>query len=219
MEECAVSAHDQMILRVICTRPVNPHVRSASCRIRKGLCEAVAYFAPYSSASHNDLYILRELLIVALSVVHIFNCTERKSLLQIRVFLAHLCQPVRHIVQKLNVVVCSHISSVVGQNCNLPYAGLNHLLKFCLHNRQVFLIMLFRIKPDCIIHKCVKCIHKPALGSISRVGERLDQRLDLLVRIKLSPVGVMLRIILRRIEIRIQFIVSAPCHQVNPVFC
>ena len=217
VEERRIPAHDQVVLRIVCTRPVDPHVRSAACSICKCLCKAVAYFSPDPSAGHNDLHVLRELLIIALSVVHIFYRTERKGLLQVRILLAHLSQPLCHIIEETDIVVRPRIRCVVRQDRHLSYTGFDHLLELRLDDREVFLIMLLRVKPDRIVHECMERKYKPALRFIARIRERFDQCLDLLIRIKCPPLCVVLRIVLRCVEIGIQFVVSSPFHQVDPV--
>ena len=172
MKECAVTTHDQMLMWVIWTRPVDPHERTSSYIICKCSSKIICNLTPDTSTGHNDLYIFRYTLqglkFTGTSISHIIIRNERKCHLHIRVFLLHLCQPGTHIVQKSYFICCSRIYKVIRKNRNLTYSCINYLLKLCFQFCKIFIIVCICIKAEVIsTRKWMQGIHKSALGSIS----------------------------------------------------
>ena len=68
-----------------------------------------------------------------------------------------------------------------------------------------------------VVHKRVKRKHEAALGGITGLGERFDLLGQLLLGVKLTPLGIVLGIILGSIHISVELIVATPLHKVNAV--
>ena len=217
LEEVGVTAHDQVLLGVVGAGPVDPHVGTAAGVLGEGAGEVVGHLAPDLTTGHDDLHVLGELGIVGLAPAHVLLGAERQGLLQIGVSLLHLLEPLGHVVEEADIIGASHIPGVVSQNGDLTHTGSDDLGKLVLHDLQISLVVLLGVKAHSVVHKGVQSKHKAALGGVAGLSQGLDLGLQLLLGVQLTPVGVVLGVVLGGVEVRVELVVAAPSHQIDPV--
>ena len=217
MQERVVAAHDQVALRVVGARPVDPHVGAAADVRGERVGEVLRDLAPDASAGHDDLHFLGEVGEVAHAVAHVFLRDERQRGLEIRVGLLHFLEPRDHIGEQLGVIVTTHVRRVIGQDGDLAYADPDGLRELVLQHLQIGLIVRLGVEPNRVVHERVQSEHETRLGGVAGIGERLDLGVELVLRVQRTPLRVVLRIVLGGVEVRVELVVAAPLHQVDAV--
>ena len=217
LEEVRVTTHDQVLLGVVSAGPVDPHVGTTAHGVGEGRGEVIGNLAPDLTTGHDDLHVLGELGIVGLAPAHVLLGAERQGGLQIGIGLLHLHQPIAHVGEEADIVVVAHVSGVVGQNGDLTHTGLDDLGKLGLNGSQVSLVVLLGVEAHRIVHKGVQRKHKAALGGVACLSQRLDFRLQFLLGVERTPLSIVLGVVLGGVEVRVELVVAAPGHQIDPV--
>ena len=123
-------------------------------------------------------------------------------------------QPVGHVLAEPGIQSAALVAGIVGEDGDLANAMIHNLGELLLEDGDGCIVIGAR---NGVVHKRVKCKHKAALGAITGLGERLDLLGQLLLGVKLTPLGIVLGIILGGIHISVELIVAAPLHKVNAV--
>ena len=222
-QEVVVAAHVQGVLVVVGARPVDPHERGLAAGVVLEVGEeGVLDLAPDAAAGVADLDVLGQLGVPGLALAVVVDRDKDDGVheagvqqVAVRVGLGlHLVDPVGHVLEELDVEVVALVGGIVSENGDLADAVVDDLLELLLEDGERLTVVGAR---DGVVHEGVKRVEVAALGGVAGLGERLDEGLELLLGVELTPVGVVLGVVLGSVEVAVELVVAAPGHELGAV--
>ena len=242
LEEVVLASHDQVLVGGVAVhvgaRPVDPHERGATGVLGERVGEVLAGHAEGAAAGHDDLHVGRDVLVpgVTGSGVAVQGRAVEDRVLEALVLrgavvvllLLQLVDPAGQVLQHAHVgvvvaVLRTPVGGVVGEQCDLAYAGVNGLHVLGLEFLEVLLVVLLGVEAEvlapslAVVMERRERVNETHLRLVAGLGLRLDLVLDLVFGVQAAPVVAVQRIVLGGVHVGVHLVVAAPGHQVHAV--